>query len=107
VEGQLGSAEFVEQRRASLERWLQQLAAHPVIGASDVRNLLMRPPTRMRYHMQTSLLAKLDSRVGSHSVISGSVTSSDALLKANTCVTLALPWTRSHLLLGLVGCPEG
>ena len=43
VEGQLGSAEFVEQRRASLERWLQQLAAHPVIGASDVRTLLMRP----------------------------------------------------------------
>ena len=38
VEGQIGSAEFVEQRRVALERWLQQLAAHPIIGASDVRS---------------------------------------------------------------------
>ena len=37
VEGQMASVEFVEQRRAALERWLQQLAAHPIIGASDVR----------------------------------------------------------------------
>ena len=37
MEGQIGSVDFVQQRRAALERWLQQLAAHPVIGASDVR----------------------------------------------------------------------
>ena len=34
----MASVEFVEQRRSALERWLQQLAAHPVIGASDVRS---------------------------------------------------------------------
>ena len=45
VEGQRGSPEFVEQRRAALEYWLQQLAFHPVIGASEVAILLTPAPS--------------------------------------------------------------
>lgn len=37
VEGQRMSDNFVEERRASLQKYLQKLAAHPVIGPSDVR----------------------------------------------------------------------
>ena len=36
VEGQRASEEFVEARRANLQRYLNQLAAHPVIGQSQV-----------------------------------------------------------------------
>lgn len=36
VEGQRMSDAFVEERRASLQKYLQKLAAHPVIGPSDV-----------------------------------------------------------------------
>lgn len=36
VEGQRASEEFVEGRRASLQRYLNQLASHPVIGQSQV-----------------------------------------------------------------------
>ena len=64
VEGQLGSVDFVEQRRASLERWLQQLAAHPVIAASDVRSSLTRPPTRVGQCKQAAWLTRLDFRLG-------------------------------------------
>ena len=45
VEGQRGSPDFVEQRRLALERWLQQLASHPVIGASDVSPTLPVKPS--------------------------------------------------------------
>jgi hypothetical protein len=37
VEGQRMSDGFVEERRASLQKYLQKLAAHPVIGPSEVR----------------------------------------------------------------------
>ena len=36
VEGQRSAASFVEVRRAGLERYLQQLAAHPALAASKV-----------------------------------------------------------------------
>lgn len=36
VEGQRMSDAFVEERRASLQKYLQKLAAHPVIGPSEV-----------------------------------------------------------------------
>ena len=39
VEGQRASEEFVEARRANLQRYLNQLAAHPVIGQSQVDTL--------------------------------------------------------------------
>lgn len=45
MEGQRGSSDFVEQRRLALERWLQQLASHPVIGASDVSPTLPVKPS--------------------------------------------------------------
>lgn len=38
VEGQRMSDAFVEERRASLQKYLQKLAAHPVIGQSEVRH---------------------------------------------------------------------
>lgn len=37
VEGQRASADFVEGRRAALQHYLEQLAAHPVICQSEVR----------------------------------------------------------------------
>jgi hypothetical protein len=36
VEGQRAQQEFVEQRRAALQHYLEQLAAHPVISRSEV-----------------------------------------------------------------------
>lgn len=36
VEGQRMKDSFIEERRISLEKYLNRLAAHPVIGASDV-----------------------------------------------------------------------
>ena len=36
VEGQRMSDEFLKERRASLQKYLQKLAAHPVIGQSEV-----------------------------------------------------------------------
>lgn len=36
VEGQRMSDVFVEERRAGLQKYLQKLAAHPVIGRSEV-----------------------------------------------------------------------
>jgi PX domain len=38
VEGQRMSDAFVEERRAGLERYLRRLAAHPVVGTSEVRH---------------------------------------------------------------------
>jgi len=40
VEGQRAQQEFVEQRRAALQHYLEQLAAHPVISRSEVRTFL-------------------------------------------------------------------
>lgn len=40
VEGQRAQQEFVEQRRAALQHYLEQLAAHPVISRSEVRLLV-------------------------------------------------------------------
>ena len=37
VEGQRASTDFLELRRSALERYLQQLATHPVISTSQVR----------------------------------------------------------------------
>lgn len=37
VEGQRMADGFVEERRAALERYMQRLAAHPVIGRSEAR----------------------------------------------------------------------
>ena len=37
VEGQRASEEFVEVRRAALEKYLNQLAAHPAVVRSEVR----------------------------------------------------------------------
>ena len=37
VEGQRASEEFVEIRRAALEKYLNQLAAHPAVVRSEVR----------------------------------------------------------------------
>ena len=37
VEGQRAAKGFVELRRISLERYLQQLAAHPALASSKVR----------------------------------------------------------------------
>ena len=37
VEGQRASEEFVDLRKAALERYLLSLAAHPAIVQSDVR----------------------------------------------------------------------
>lgn len=36
LDQQLGKSDFVELRRAELERYLRKLAAHPVVGASEV-----------------------------------------------------------------------
>ena len=36
VEGQRASTDFLELRRVALERYLQQLATHPVLSASQV-----------------------------------------------------------------------
>lgn len=36
VEGQRMKDQFIEERRISLEKYLNRLAAHPVIGSSDV-----------------------------------------------------------------------
>ena len=36
LDQQLGKSDFVELRRADLERYLRKLAAHPVVGASEV-----------------------------------------------------------------------
>ena len=40
MEGQRASEEFVEVRRVNLQRYLNQLAAHPVIGQSQVETLV-------------------------------------------------------------------
>ena len=37
MEGQRASADFVEARRAALEHYLRQLAAHPVLSRSQAR----------------------------------------------------------------------
>lgn len=37
VEGARGGGAFVEERRAALQRYLARLAAHPDVGASEVR----------------------------------------------------------------------
>ena len=37
VEGQRASEEFVEVRRVALEKYLNQLAAHPAVVRSEVR----------------------------------------------------------------------
>jgi hypothetical protein len=42
VEGQRMSDAFVEERRSSLQKYLQKLAAHPVVGPSEVRS---HPPS--------------------------------------------------------------
>ncbi len=39
VEGQRMSDAFVEERRASLQKYLQKLAAHPVIGPSEASKI--------------------------------------------------------------------
>lgn len=39
LDQQLGKSDFVELRRADLERYLRKLAAHPVVGASEVGGL--------------------------------------------------------------------
>ena len=50
VEGQRAQQEFVEQRRAALQHYLEQLAAHPIISRSEVgrisfsNTLLYTPP---------------------------------------------------------------
>jgi hypothetical protein len=43
VEGQRMSDSFVEERRAGLQKYLQKLAAHPVIGPSDVSSSRLPP----------------------------------------------------------------
>ena len=39
VEGQRAQQDFVEQRRAALQHYLEQLAAHPALSRSEVRQL--------------------------------------------------------------------
>jgi hypothetical protein len=39
LDHQLGKTDFVEVRRLELERYLRKLAAHPVVGQSEVRTL--------------------------------------------------------------------
>ncbi len=36
MEGQRAQPEFIELRRMALQQYLEQLAAHPVIGGSEV-----------------------------------------------------------------------
>ena len=43
MEGQRASADFVEARRAALEHYLRQLAAHPVLSRSQARPLPCTP----------------------------------------------------------------
>lgn len=44
MEGQRAQPEFIELRRMALQRYLHQLAAHPVIGHSEVRSACMSSP---------------------------------------------------------------
>lgn len=39
VEGQRMNDAFIEERRASLQKYMQKLAAHPIIGRSEVRQM--------------------------------------------------------------------
>ena len=54
VEGQRMSDAFVEERRASLQKYLQQLAAHPVIGPSE----MSLTPSRASSAAATASVAK-------------------------------------------------
>lgn len=49
VEGQRMSDAFVEERRAGLERYLRRLAAHPVVGTSEVRHRTAQRAQRTEY----------------------------------------------------------
>jgi hypothetical protein len=51
VEGQRMSDNFVEERRASLQKYLQKLAAHPVIGPSEVRQGCYEDPPHAWCHV--------------------------------------------------------
>lgn len=58
VEGQvMQKHEFVEQRRAAIERYLRRLAAHPVIGRSEELRAFLRAPGRLSLPPQANEIA--------------------------------------------------
>eukprot|EP00878_Enallax_costatus_P047244 GHUV01057697.1.p1 GENE.GHUV01057697.1~~GHUV01057697.1.p1 ORF type:complete len:144 (-),score=35.07 GHUV01057697.1:606-1037(-) len=54
VEGQRMSDSFVEERRASLQKYVQKLAAHPVIGHSEAVRVFLESPGDLSSNMRWS-----------------------------------------------------
>jgi PX domain len=54
--------EFVEQRRAALEKYLRRLAFHPVVGRSEELHVFLRAPALALSQSQTD--NKVDSEEG-------------------------------------------
>jgi len=52
VEGQRQTDAFVEERRTALQRYLQRLAGHPVIGRSDELKLFLEAPGELSANFQ-------------------------------------------------------
>ncbi|KIY99426.1 hypothetical protein MNEG_8536 [Monoraphidium neglectum] len=57
VEGQRMTDAFLEERRAALQRYMQRLAAHPVIGRSEELRLFLETPGDLASSIQWSGLA--------------------------------------------------
>ncbi|WOL05566.1 hypothetical protein Cni_G14295 [Canna indica] len=61
VEGQvMHKQEFVEQRRTAIEKYLNRLAAHPVIGRSDELRLFLRMPGNLPLPASTNVVSRSD-----------------------------------------------
>lgn len=51
--------EFVEHRRAALEKYLQRLAAHPVIGRSEELRVFLREPGKLQLALTTDVASRM------------------------------------------------
>jgi hypothetical protein len=54
VEGQRMSDSFVEERRLGLQKYMQKLAAHPVIGGSEVLRVFLETPGELGANLRWS-----------------------------------------------------
>ncbi|KAJ4779210.1 sorting nexin [Rhynchospora pubera] len=60
VEGRvMKSADFIEQRRIALERYLRRLAAHPVIGKSDELRVFLQAEGRLPLPTTTDVASRM------------------------------------------------
>jgi PX domain len=53
------SADFIEQRRVALERYLRRLAAHPVIGKSDELKVFLQAEGRLSLPTTTDVASRM------------------------------------------------